>query len=131
MSFLRTLLMLFLLNFAIFLQGCQTTKYEKNTTSKFKIGENSVNIVSGKFLQSYNDILSGKVPERKIITGKLYLPKSCSSQKMPAVIIQHGSGHPKNAWYKKLSKVLNKNGIIALVPDSMTSRGITETAKDQ
>ena len=131
MSFLRILLILFPLNFAVFLQGCQTTKNEKNTTSKFKIGENSVNIVSGKFLQSYNDILSGNVPERKIITGKLYLPKSCSSQKMPAVIIQHGSGHPKKPWYEKLSKVLNKNGIIALVPDSMTNRGITETARDQ
>ena len=122
---------IFLIFLVLIFSGCQTTKNEKNTKSKFKIGENSVNIVSGKFLQSYNDILSGKVPKRKIITGKLYLPKACSSEKMPAVIIQHGSGHPKKAWYKKLSKVLNKNDIIALVPDSMTSRGITETAKDQ
>ena len=115
----------------IIFSGCQTTKNVTSTKSKFKIGENSVNIVSGKFLQSYSDILSGKVPESKIITGKLYLPKACSAQKMPAVIIQHGSGHPKIAWYKKLAKVLNENGVIALVPDSMTSRGITETSKDQ
>ena len=117
--------------FFLTLVACQTTKNVSNTQSKYKVGENRVNIVSGKFLQSYNDILSGKVPERKIITGKLYLPKACSSQKMPAVIIQHGSGHPKKPWYEKLSKVLNKNGIIALVPDSMTNRGITETARDQ
>ena len=48
---------------------------------------------------------------------------------MPAVIIQHGSGHTKIDWYKKLASVLKENGIIAQVPDSMTSRGITETSK--
>jgi len=50
--------------------------------------------------------LSSKVPERKIITWKLYLPKACSIQKMPAVIIRHGSGHPKIAWYKKTCQSL-------------------------
>ena len=122
---------IFLILCVLVFSGSQTTNIERNSESKFKIGENSVNIISGKFLQSYSDILSSKVPERKIITGKLYLPKACSIQKMPAVIIQHGSGHPKIAWYKKLARALNENGIIALVPDSMTSRGITETSKDQ
>jgi dienelactone hydrolase len=122
---------IFFILFILILSGCQTTNIQKNTKSRFKIGENNVNITSGKFLQSYNDILSGKVHEKKIITGKLYLPKACSARKMPAVIIQHGSGHPKIAWYKKLAKILNKNGIVALVPDSMTNRGITETSTDQ
>jgi len=122
---------IFLILCVLVLSGCQTTKVERNSQSKFKIGENSVNIISGKFLESYNDILSDKIPEKKMITGKLYLPNSCSSKKLPAVIIQHGSGHPKKSWYKKLSKVLNENGIIALVPDSMTSRGITGTGGDQ
>ena len=39
------------------LSGCQTTKIERNSQSKFKIGENSVNIISGKFLESYNDTI--------------------------------------------------------------------------
>ena len=122
---------IFFILFVLVFSGCQTTKNVRSTQSKFLIGENNVNIVSGKFLQSYSDILSSKILEREIITGKLYLPKVCSTQKMPAVIIQHGSGQPKIAWYKKLAKVLNENGVIALVPDSMTSRGITKTSKDQ
>lgn len=121
----------FLILVVLIFSGCQTTKNVASTQFEFKIGENKVSIVSGKFLQGYSDILSNKVPAKKIITGKLYLPKPCSVQKMPAVIIQHGSGHPKIAWYKKLSKVFNENGIITLVPDSMTRRGISETSKDQ
>ena len=79
---------IFLILFFLAFSGCQTTNNVKSTQSKLKIGENSVNIVSGKFLQAYSDILSSKVPAKKIITGKLYLPKPCSAQKMPAVIIQ-------------------------------------------
>ena len=45
--------------------GCQTTKIERNSNYKFKIGENNVKIISGKFLQSYNDILSGNIPKKK------------------------------------------------------------------
>ena len=102
---------IFLILVVLIFSGCQTTKNVRSSQSKFKVGENSVNIVSGNFLQSYSDILSGKVPEGKIITGKLYIPKACSTQKMPAVIIQHGSGHPKITWYKKLAKVLNENSV--------------------
>lgn len=92
----------------------------------------NVTIQSGSGLEGYQDIISGKQPKPFAITGKLYVPGECSAdKKLPAVIIQHGSGMPSSDWYYKLSEALNKSGIIALVPDSHTARGITGTGKDQ
>jgi len=92
----------------------------------------NVKIQSGSGLEGYQDIISGKEPKPFTITGKLYVPGECSpDKKLPAVIIQHGSGMPTSDWYTKLSEAFNKSGIIALVPDSHTARGITGTGRDQ
>ena len=98
---------------------------------KLIIGENHIEIKSGNNLDGYHDIILGKKLESQIITGKLYIPKMCGKEKIPAVIIQHGSGNPNKPWYKKLSMALNKIGIIALVPDSLSPRGLSATTRDQ
>jgi dienelactone hydrolase len=99
--------------------------------SSLKNGKNTVEIESGDKLGGYHDIISGKKPPLKTISANLYLPSSCGGEKIPAVIIQHGSGNPDNPWYSKLAKALNEEGIIAIVPDSFKTRGLKSTASDQ
>lgn len=92
----------------------------------------SVDIPSGNGLAGYQDIIAGKQPKPFTITGKLFTPGECTAdKKFPAVIVQHGSGMPTKEWYTKLPQELNKAGIVALVPDSHTPRGITGTGKNQ
>ena len=92
----------------------------------------NVKIPSGSGLEGYQDIISGKQPKPFTITGKLFVPGECNAaKKLPAVIIQHGSGMPSGDWYTKLPEALNKSGIVALVPDSHSARGITGTGKNQ
>jgi dienelactone hydrolase len=94
-------------------------------------GITSVKFPSGDGLLGYQDIISSKTPNPINISGKLYLPNSCDNEKHPAVIIQHGSGKPSNKFYENTAKALNKKGIIALVPDSFSARGLSATGKDQ
>ena len=94
-------------------------------------GVNDVRIASGDGLAGYQDIISGKRPAEIDISAKLYLPGTCADQKYPAVIIQHGSGKPNRPFYKDTAQALNGKGIVALVPDSFSARGISSTGKDQ
>ena len=92
----------------------------------------NVKIPSGSGLEGYQDIISGKQPKPFTITGKLFVPGECNAaKKLPAVIIQHGSGMPSGDWYSKLPEALNKSGMVALVPNSHSARGITGTGKNQ
>ena len=65
------------------------------------------------------------------IFGTLYLPDG--DEPFPAVILYHGSGHPKRfePWFKDLVPGLVGAGIAAFVLDSYTTRGISSTADDQ
>lgn len=71
-----------------------------------------------------------KVKPAEII-GTLHLPEG--DGQFPAVILYHGSGHPKRfkAWFKDLVPGLVGAGIATLVLDSYTTRGISTTAADQ
>ena len=92
----------------------------------------SFSYTSANGINSYADIFQGKTFEPQTLTGKLYLPSDCKSgAKVPAVIIQHGSGLPRHSWYEELPERLNKAGIAALVANSFTERGITGTGGDQ
>jgi len=132
-SVIRPVMIGFLGIVSLSIVGCQTqTLKNANQPDTLTTGENRVEIESGNNLEGYHDIISGKKPpDTQIITGKLYIPKKCGTEKMPAVIIQHGSGNPKKPWYRELSMALNEIGVIALVPDSLSSRGMTETASNQ
>ena len=74
--------------------------YSKTLTK----GVNNVSILSGDKLQGYQDIISNKKPKKITIDGKLYLPDNCENEKLPAVIIQHGSGDPKMNFYADTAK---------------------------
>ena len=87
-------------------------------------GKNEVNIPTGDGLDGYEGILANKSLKKRNISGQLYLPGACKNKKFPAVIIQHGLGGSNTQWYPKLAQYLNKNGIAALVPDSLSSRGL-------
>jgi dienelactone hydrolase len=65
------------------------------------------------------------------IFGTLSLPEGDGP--FPAVILYHGSGHPKRLgpWFKDLVPGLVGAGIAAFVLDSYTSRDISSSAADQ
>ena len=88
--------------------------------------------MSANGINSYADIYQGTKFARQKLTGTLYLPSVCNTgAKIPAVIIQHGSGLPRHSWYEELSEQLNKAGIAALVANSFSERGIRGTGGDQ
>jgi dienelactone hydrolase len=78
------------------------------------------------------DFLNGKTGTPVNIAGALRLPR-VGSEKLPAVILLHGSGgmqgygSPSEEW----SRELNAIGIAIFRIDSFASRGIVETVTDQ
>tara|TARA_Y100001935_G_C17255260_1_gene483269 strand:- start:91 stop:1311 length:1221 start_codon:yes stop_codon:yes gene_type:complete len=93
-------------------------------SQNLKKGKNEVFIATGDGLDGYEDILAKKPVTPRNISAKLYLPSTCNKKKFPAVIIQHGLGGPTTPWFSRLAQNLNNNGFIAIVPDSLSSRGI-------
>ncbi len=79
-----------------------------------------------------SDIYSGdwRMKPAKI-SGRLYLPSG--SGPFPAVILYHGSGHPRGLqeWFDDVVPGLVKAGLAAFVLDSYTQRRISSTARDQ
>jgi dienelactone hydrolase len=71
-------------------------------------------------------------PKSVTVTGTLYLPKN-GTPPYPAMLVMHGSGgltyqgEQMDAWAQQL----NIWNIAALVIDSFTARGVTETVTDQ
>ena len=93
-------------------------------SQNLKKGKNEVFIATGDGLDGYENILAKKPVKPRNISAKLYLPSTCNKKKFPAVIIQHGLGGPTTPWFSMLAQNLNNNGFIAIVPDSLSSRGI-------
>lgn len=123
---LRTMVKFGKLRLGLFLPllaaGCVTTPQD---------GSEGIRVASGDGISGYNDIFAGKEPRPIEITARLYTPAECVDGKLPAVIIQHGSGSPNVDWYRRLPKALNENGVVAIVPDSFSARGIGGTGTDQ
>jgi len=64
-----------------------------------------------------------------MISGELRLPRA-SADKMPTVILVHGSGGISAAT-DRWAQELNASGIAAFILDSFTGRGIVNTSSDQ
>lgn len=87
---------------------------------------------SANGIKSFTDIFSGNPLNPHTLKSRLYLPGSCADGgRVPAVIIQHGSGAPRHRWYPELARALNQKGIAALVANSYSTRGILSTSGDQ
>jgi dienelactone hydrolase len=87
---------------------------------------------SGYRPESFADIYRGDwaVSEDEL-SGDLHLPNGDGP--FPAVVLQHGSGHPRNlkAWWDVAVPALLDAGIAAFVADSYSGRGISGTSGDQ
>lgn len=81
---------------------------------------------------SIADIYQGrwKVSEDEL-SGELHLP--AGDGPFPAVVLQHGSGHPRylDPWYDKVVPALLEARIAAFIANSYSCRGISGTAGDQ
>jgi len=63
------------------------------------------------------------------IAGQLRFPQGASGR-LPAVILQHGSGGPTGG-HELWAKTFNEMGIASLLVDSFSGRGIVSTSTDQ
>jgi dienelactone hydrolase len=76
----------------------------------------------------FPDIIK-KSGSNQTIKAKIYIPLEGNGP-YPAMVISHSSGgvgEREDRW----AKLLNKNGIAAIVPDTFGSRGVNETATNQ
>src|SRR5207253_3952977 len=69
---------------------------------------------------------NGKAPT---IAGQLRFPQGASGR-LPAVILQHGSGGPTGG-HELWAKTFNEMGIASFLVDSFSGRGIVSTSTDQ
>ena len=65
------------------------------------------------------------------IAGHLFLPKGKEKEKVPAVILMHGSGGIYSAMLEFWPKQFNDAGIAVFSVDSFGPRGVKSTAEDQ
>lgn len=84
---------------------------------------------------SYHNIFAGDYRDNQDeIRGLLFLPMEAKIP-VPAVILQHGSGHPfrtgRERWDLDVVAALHEHGIAVLIPDGYTSRGITSSVQQQ
>ncbi len=108
--------------------GCQTTM---NVSVSEASGYESINFGTYSPDSLVNIVENKWKVKAKEISGRLYLP--AGTEKVPAVIVYHGSGHVKNlgAWVSSLSEKMNDVGIAVFAIDSYTMRGINSTSSDQ
>ena len=82
--------------------------------------------------ESFADVYQGDwaVSEEEL-SGELHLPDGDGA--FPALILQHGSGHPRNLkpWWDIVVPALRDAGIAAFVTNSYSGRGISGTSGDQ
>ena len=70
-----------------------------------------------------NQFLKGETNKKSIkIHGKLNFPKKKSVEPLPAVVLLHGSGGPRQG-VKHWSKILEKLGLVTFIVDSNSTRG--------
>jgi hypothetical protein len=82
---------------------------------------------------SDSDFLSGKIEGVPVtLAGALRLPK-LGTEKLPAVILLHGSGGigGSGGMIDEWSRELNEIGVATFAVDSFAGRGIVETVTDQ
>lgn len=78
------------------------------------------------------DLLKGNTQnENTTIVGHLFLPPASEKEKVPAIVLMHGSGGIYSAMLEYWPKQFNGAGYAVLAVDSFGPRGVKSTADDQ
>lgn len=78
------------------------------------------------------DLLKGKAQHETVnIVGHLFVPSGNEKEKVPAVVLMHGSGGVYSAMLDFWPKQFNGAGYAVLALDSFGPRGVKSTADDQ
>lgn len=78
------------------------------------------------------DLFKGNLPnETTNIVGNLFLPADIGKEKIPAIVLMHGSGGIYGAMLDFWPKLFNAQGYAVLAVDSFAPRGVKSTADDQ
>lgn len=81
--------------------------------------------------KTFGALLRGDAPGDVNIVGHLFLPSGNEKEKIPAVVMMHGSSGIYRAMLDYWPKQLNGAGYAVLSVDSFGPRGVKSTAEDQ
>lgn len=80
--------------------------------------------------KTFGELLKGKAQQENVnIVGHLFLPPG--AEKVPAILLMHGSGGIYNAMLDYWPKQFNGAGFAVMSVDSFGPRGVSSTAEDQ
>jgi dienelactone hydrolase len=108
-----------------------TTAQAQDLVTNFTAGQpNGVYSFSSWTPKSLPDLLKGNTLTESVnVTGHLFLPPG--SEKVPAVLLMHGSGGIYSAMLGYWPEQFNAAGFAVLSVDSFGPRGVKSTATDQ
>lgn len=118
----------------ILLLAASCTAFVSAATAQDKIADfsagpgNGIYAFASKTPKTLGDLLKGQ-GESVDIEGHLFLPSG--SEKVPAIVLMHGSGGLYYAMQDFWPKQFNAAGIAVLAVDSFKPRGVKSTAEDQ
>ena len=116
--------LIFFFSFVITTNGFALETLAKGKT-KGRIKFESVPVIT------LNEFLKGETNKKSIkIHGKLNFPKKKSVEPLPAVVLLHGSGGPRQG-VKHWSKILEKLGLVTFIVDSNSTRGCPLDSKSR
>ena len=79
----------------------------------------------------YFPLVRGDAAKKEVVFGTLLLPQPVSADKVPGVVIAHGSAgvsRSREFWW---ADQLGGLGMAIFIVDSFTPRGVVDTARDQ
>jgi dienelactone hydrolase len=112
--------------------GCTVvTAHAQDQVADFKAGQpNGRYAFASSTPKTMSDLVRGNIQQDPVtIVGHLFLPPG--SEKVPAVVLMHGSGGIYSAMLEFWPKQLNAAALAVFSVDSFGPRGVKSTAEDQ
>ena len=108
-----------------------TTAHAQDQVADFKAGQpNGRYAFASSTPKTMVDLVRGNIQQDPVnVVGHLFLPPG--SEKVPAVVLMHGSGGIYSAMLEYWPKQLNAAGLAVFSVDSFGPRGVKSTAEDQ
>jgi dienelactone hydrolase len=113
--------------------GMVATVWAQERVADFSAGQGSGRYAFASWTpKTLGDLLKGNAQHDTVnIVGHLFVPPGTEKEKVPAVVLMHGSGGVYSAMLDFWPKQFNAAGYAVLAVDSFGPRGVKSTADDQ